>query len=197
MNIAFLSSHNGSAAHAITDACLNGDLIASPVLLISNNPNSNALIWAKNKGLKTACLNNITHPDPTELDYAVAEKLEENNITLVCLSGYMKLIGPRTTKAVHGKILNIHPALLPQYGGKGMYGHFVHQAVKANGDLETGCTIHLVNDKYDDGEILAQKKVSLTSNDTAEDIAEKVKNIEPQFYIDTIRKILKGEIQID
>ncbi|HPF78221.1 MAG TPA: phosphoribosylglycinamide formyltransferase [Alphaproteobacteria bacterium] len=194
MNIAFLASYNGSSAQAITDACLSGDLIAAPSLLITNNAHAKALEWAENKGLKTACLNSTTHPDPSDLDQAIAQKLRDHKIGMVVLSGYMKLIGPRTMDAVDGKILNIHPALLPKYGGKGMYGHHVHQAVKDNGDSETGATIHLVSEEYDEGKIIAQKKVKVLPDDSVDMIEEKVKAIEPEFYIDTIRKILKGDI---
>jgi phosphoribosylglycinamide formyltransferase-1 len=197
MNIAFLASYNGSSAHAITDACLEGDLIAAPALMICNNESAKALEWAENKGLKTACINSKTHPDPAERDEAIAEKLRDNKISLLVLSGYMKMIGPRTMEAVDGKIINIHPALLPKYGGKGMYGHHVHQAVKENGDKETGATVHLVNEKYDEGKILAQKKIDVLPDDSAEDIEEKVKAIEPQLYIETIKKILKGDIKLD
>ncbi len=197
MNFAFLASYNGSTAHAITDACLNGDLIASPVLMISNNANAKALEWSENKGLKTACLNNTTHPEAHDLDAAIAEKLRSNKINIVILSGYMKLIGPRTMEAVAGKIINIHPALLPKHGGKGMYGRYVHQAVKANGDDKTGCTIHLVNSKYDEGRILAQHEVPVSPTDSVDDIEERVKAAEPDFYIATLKKILKGDITLD
>ncbi len=196
MNIAFLASYNGSSAQAIADACLNSDIIASPVLLITNNPKAKALEWSENKGLRTAILNGTTHPDPSDLDQAIADKLIDHQINIVCCSGYMKLIGERTINAVQGKILNIHPALLPKYGGEGMYGDHVHQAVKDNEDTETGSTIHLVNDKYDEGRILAQNHIALSPDDTTEDIANKVKAAEPQFYVDTLRKILKGEISL-
>ena len=197
MNIAFFASYNGSSAHAITDACLGGDIIASPVLLITNNAKANALEWAGNKGLKTAILNNAKHPDYSELDQIIAEKLQEHQINLVCCSGYMKLIGPRTIAAVQGKILNVHPALLPKHGGQGMYGRHVHQAVKNNGETETGCTIHQVNNEYDKGKILAQKIVTVQAEDSVETIENNVKNAEPQFYIDTIRRIIKGDITLD
>ncbi len=197
MNLAFLASHNGSTAHAITDACLSGDITASPVMLITNNPNAKTLEWGNDKGLKTFVLNSKMHEDPAELDRKIAEKLQDHKIDMICLSGYMKLIGPRTMDAVHGKILNIHPALLPKYGGKGMYGSRVHEAVKENGDAETGATIHLVNGKYDEGKILAQKSVAVTKDDTALSIENKVKAIEPEFYIETLRKIVKGQITLD
>ena len=197
MNLAFLASYNGSSAHAITDACLANDIIASPVLLITNNAKASALEWATNKGLKTAVINSTKYENPDDLDHAIAEKLQEHQINMVCCSGYMKLIGDRTIDAVQGKILNIHPALLPKYGGQGMYGRHVHQAVKDNGESETGCTIHLVNNEYDEGKILAQKIVPVSKEDSALDIENNVKNAEPQFYIDTVRKIIKGEITLD
>ena len=194
MNLAFLASYNGSSAQAITDACLAGDLIAAPSLMISNNPDSPALEWADNKGLKTYCFNDTTHPDHTELDQIIAQTLSDHKINMVILSGYMKLIGPETIRAVDGKILNIHPALLPKYGGKGMYGRHVHQAVKNNGDEETGITIHRVNGAYDEGDIIAQKTIPLEPSDDVDSIENKVRSAEPEFYIDTLRKILKSEI---
>ena len=196
MNIAFLASYNGSAAHAIADACLEGDIIAAPTLLITNNTKAKALKWAENKGLKTVCLNSTKHPDDKNLDSAIAQKLRDHKINLVICSGYMKLIGPETIAAVDGRILNIHPALLPQYGGQGMYGRHVHQAVKDNQDTETGATIHLVNNQYDKGRIIAQKKIDIDENDTVENIENKVKEIEPAFYIETIKKISKGDITL-
>lgn len=194
MNIAFLCSYNGSSAHAITDACLQGDIMATPVLLVTNNPKATALTWAENKGLKTSVLNNQSHSNANELDAAIAEKLLEHKISLVVLSGYMKLIGPRTLDAVNGRMLNIHPALLPKYGGQGMYGANVHRAVKENGDDETGITIHQVNEQYDEGRIIAQKRIAVSHTDTVFDIEEKVKTAEPKFYIETIQKIQKKQI---
>lgn len=194
MNIAFLASYNGSSACAITSACLEGNIIAAPTLLITNNPKAGALEWAANKGLKTACLNSVQYPDEENLDHAVAQKLIDHKINLVICSGYMKLIGRQTIDAVQGKILNIHPALLPKYGGQGMYGRYVHQAVKDNNDSTTGATIHLVNDEYDKGRIIAQKVVPVLPTDSVDDIENKVKACEPEFYIETLKKILKGEI---
>lgn len=197
MNLAFLTSYNGSSAHAITDACFDGTLSASPTLLISNNESSKALKWAENKGLKTAMLNNKTHPDPADLDHKIADMMQDQRISMIILSGYMKLIGPRTMQAVNNRIINIHPALLPQYGGQGMYGRHVHEAVKNNNENETGITIHQVNAEYDEGKILAQKTIPLTPDDSVDDIEQKVRTAEPIFYIETLRKILKKEIELD
>jgi phosphoribosylglycinamide formyltransferase-1 len=168
-------------------------LNAVPALLISNNPESKALDWARDLKLKTAVINAKNTADP---DQAIAHLLEDNGIDIVVCSGYMKLIGPKTLKSVHGAILNTHPALLPRYGGKGMYGRHVHQAVFDNKDAETGVTIHLVDDEYDHGRILALKRLPVRDGESVEDIENKVKAAEPDFYIDVLKKILSGEIAL-
>ena len=194
MNIAFLSSYNGSSAKAITDACLNKDLIASPVLMISNNANAGALQWADERGLKTLTINKSTHADAKERDIAIADALRRERVTLLVLSGFMQLIGPETLAAVNGRALNIHPALLPKHGGKGMYGRNVHQAVKEAGDNETGITIHRVNEQYDEGDIIAQKSIAVLPSHSVDDIEHNARTAEPAFYVETLDKILRREI---
>lgn len=193
MNIAFLASHNGSSARAITNACINGALEAKPLLLISNNPDCGAIKWAKDLQLKTAVINISNAQNP---DKAIADLLTDNNIDLTICSGYMKLVGPETIAATHGAILNVHPALLPKHGGKGLYGRHVHQAVFDNKDTETGITIHLVDGEYDHGKIIAQKRLPVLSGEPVEDIEAKVKAAEPDFYIETLHKILSGELSL-
>jgi len=193
MRLAFLASHNGSAAHAITAACKDGTLDATPVILISNNTNSAAITWAKDLGLKTAVINTANSQDP---DSAIAGLFEDNGVDVVICSGYMKLAGPKTIASVHGAILNVHPALLPKYGGRGMYGRHVHQAVFDNQDTETGITIHLVDGEYDHGKVLAQKRLPVQAGEPVEAIEAKVKEAEPDFYIETLQKILSGELSL-
>lgn len=190
--IAFLASHNGSAARAIAGACLDGELPAHPVMLVSNNEGSNALKWAKELRLKTALVNAGNSADP---DAAIAGLFEDAGIDIVVCSGYMKLIGPKTIAAAHGAILNVHPALLPRHGGKGMYGRHVHQAVFDNKESETGITIHLVDSEYDRGRILSQKRLPV-SGSSVEEIEEMVKAAEPDFYIETLGRILSGELPL-
>ncbi len=190
MNLAFLASYNGTSAQAITDACLNGELNARPTLMITNNDQAKTLEWAENKGL-------VTHSIHKNRDQIIADLIRQHRIGLVILSGYMALIGSETLSATKGNIVNIHPSLLPKYGGKGMYGSYIHQAVKANNETETGVTIHQVSAQYDEGKILAQKIIPLTPSMTALDIEQKVRAAEPELYIETIRKILKKEIELD
>lgn len=191
--IAFLASHNGSTARAITEACRRGDIPADPVLLISNNTDSKALAWARELRLKSALVNAGNSGDP---DAVIAGLLEDNGIDIVICSGYMKLIGPKTLQSVQGAILNTHPALLPRHGGKGMYGRHVHQAVFDAGDAETGITIHLVDGEYDHGRVLAQKRLPVENGESVEEIENKVKAAEGDFYIDTLQKILSGAISL-
>jgi phosphoribosylglycinamide formyltransferase-1 len=193
MKIAFLASHNGSAARSIAEACLAGKINATPVLLISNNVGSKALNWANDIKMRSAVINSSNAHDPDE---AIAGLLEDFETDIVVCSGYMKLIGPKTIASVHGAILNTHPALLPKYGGKGMYGRHVHQAVFDAKDTETGITIHLVDGEYDHGRVIAQKRLPVENGESVESIEEKVKSAEPEFYIETLQKILSGEISL-
>lgn len=186
--LAFLASHNGSSAKAITQACKAGIIYAEPVLMISNNLECGALAWAKTEGLTCVTINTKTHNDP---DAAIAQALRDHDITVACCSGYMRLIGPKTINAVDGQILNVHPALLPLYGGRGMYGRYVHEAVYAARDAQTGITIHKVDGEYDRGAIVAQKIVPLSETDTPDIIEDKVKKAEPDFYVATLADYLK------
>jgi phosphoribosylglycinamide formyltransferase-1 len=115
-------------------------------------------------------------------------------VDIILLAGYMKLIPKDWTKAFAHRIVNIHPALLPKYGGKGMYGRRVHQAVSESGDLESGITIHLVNERYDEGAIVAQFKVQVTPGEPAEEIESKVRALEQEHYAPTVAKWIKDVI---
>ncbi len=185
--LAFFASYNGSAARAITAAAKRHDIAGTPVLLIVNNPDAGALAWAQSEGLLTLTINAKTHND---VDAAIAQALQEHSIDLVCCSGYMKLIGPKTIAAMQGNIWNVHPALLPAYGGQGMYGRHVHEAVFAAKDKQTGITLHQVDGEYDHGRIIAQKIIPLSEADTPEKIEEKVKAAEPDFYVETLAAYL-------
>lgn len=193
MNIAFLASHNGSAANAITNACHTGVLNAVPKLLISNNPDAGVLLWAKDIDIPTHVIN---VKNTNDIDERISELFLQHHIDIVVCSGYMKLIGAKTIAAVSGKILNVHPALLPLYGGKGMYGRHVHQSIFDNKDKQTGITIHLVDGEYDHGAIVAQKTIPLDVGDDVDIIEAKVKAAEPEFYIEVLQKIISGKIKL-
>ncbi|SFB52595.1 phosphoribosylglycinamide formyltransferase-1 [Algoriphagus aquimarinus] len=126
-----------------------------------------------------------------EMDAGVLlEKLQEENIDWVILAGFLLKIPVELTRAFPDRMVNIHPALLPKYGGKGMYGSFVHEAVKAAGDTETGITIHLVNENYDEGRIVFQASTPVTSEDTPDSIADKVHALEHKHFPEVIEGLL-------
>jgi phosphoribosylglycinamide formyltransferase 1 len=194
MKLGFFASHSGSNMQAIIDACRDGRLAAEPCLVISNNRNSKALKRAEREGIPRFCLNGKTHPGPESLDGEILQTLRSHGIELVILAGYMRKIGPKTLNAYRDRILNIHPALLPKFGGKGMYGIHVHEAVIASGDEETGVTVHIVTREYDEGPIIAQCKVPVLPSDTPESLAQRVLVREHEFFVETLSSIAQGRI---
>ena len=179
---------------AIIDACNAGRLCAEPRVVISNNSRSGAVDRAHKEGIPICHLSGHTHPDAVVLDRAILETLKSHNVEVVCLAGYMKKLGAETLAAYRGRIINIHPALLPKFGGKGFYGGAVHESVLAAGETESGATVHLVDEEYDHGPVLAQKKVPVLPDDTPETLAVRVLEQEHALYAETLQKIALGEI---
>ena len=196
LNIGFLASHNGSDMWAVISACKAGVLKAKPAAVISNNSDAGALLKAKIEGIPYYHLSTQTHPVPEALDAAILNALVSNQVSLVILAGYMRKLGTQTLNHFQGRIINIHPALLPLYGGVGMYGIRVHQAVLASEEKETGVTIHLVDKDYDQGAIIAQSRVPVLPDDTAETLSNRVLEREHSFLIETVGKIITGEINL-
>ena len=194
MNLGFLASGRGSNLQAVVDACKSGRLAARPCVVISNNSGSGALDRAKREGIPHYHLSSKTHPDPVQLDAAILDALLRHDVELVILAGYMRKLGSKTLERYRGRIINIHPALLPKFGGQGMYGARVHQAVLAAGGQETGVTIHLVDAEYDTGPIVAQCRVKVLADDTVESLAQRVLEREHSFLVETIGKIVSGDI---
>jgi phosphoribosylglycinamide formyltransferase-1 len=181
---------------AIIDACVAGRLDAVPCVVISNNSEAVALERARKTGVPRYHISGKTHPGETE-DQAILRTLRAHEVDTVILAGYMKRLGPLTLQAYRGRILNIHPALLPKFGGQGMYGKRVHEAVLRAGEPVTGVTVHVVDELYDHGRILAQCEVPVLAGDTAESLAERVLRQEHQLYSDTLRRIAAGEIELE
>ncbi len=193
LHLGFLASHGGSNMQAIIDACKSGRLDAKPCVVISNNSGSMALQRAKNEGIPHYHISALTHPGTLE-DEEILRVLKRHGVDTVVLAGYMKMLGPATLGAYRGRILNIHPALLPKFGGKGMYGKRVHEAVLAAGETVTGVTIHIVDEHYDTGPIIAQCQVPVLPEDTVESLAERVLKHEHVLYAETLQKIADGRI---
>jgi phosphoribosylglycinamide formyltransferase-1 len=193
LKLGFLASHGGSSMKAIIAAIRAGRLDAEPRLVISNNASSAALEFARAEALPWRHISAASTADP---DATIAQALQAAGVELVILSGYMRRLGPRTLERFKGRILNIHPALLPKHGGQGMYGRRVHEAVHAAGDAVTGASIHLVESEYDTGPVMAQREAPIGPGDTVEDIENRVRELEPALFVDTLRGIADGKIQL-
>ena len=196
LHLGFLASHGGTNMQAIIDACKEGHLEAEPRVVIGNNSRSGALERADKEGIPTCHLSSRTHPDPGDLDAAILAALQQHQVELICLAGYMKRLGAATLAAYRGRILNIHPALLPKFGGKGFYGRAVHEAVLAAGEKESGTTVHIVDQEFDHGPVLAQTRVPVHPGDTADLLAARVLEREHILYAETLQKIATGEIAL-
>ena len=196
MNIGFLASHNGSNMQAVVDACKMAALDGVPAVVVSNNARSKVLERAKTEGIPVYHLSSVTHPDVQALDRAIADVMKKHAVDVILLAGYTKRLGPETIAEFEGRILNIHPALLPKFAGKGMYGMSVHDAVIASGDTESGVTVHVVDTEYDSGPIVAESRVSVKPTDTPQALAERVLAREHEFVPQVLQRIATGEIEL-
>ncbi|HEU5291964.1 MAG TPA: phosphoribosylglycinamide formyltransferase [Cyclobacteriaceae bacterium] len=175
--IAIFASGSGTNAEEIMKRFQHHASI-EVVMLLSNNARAFALERAKKFNVSSKVFDRPIFRESEE----VLSWLKEKNVTHIVLAGFMWLVPSYLIKSFPGKIINIHPALLPKFGGKGMYGMHVHEAVKAAGEKQTGITIHEVNEKYDEGRILFQAKTQLSTSDTPDDIAKKVHMLEYEHY---------------
>ena len=181
-NLAIMASHNGSGFNALHKAMLDDILDIDIKLVISNNSNAKVLQNASAYGIDNFLINTNTHENPDEEIYAL---LKQYDCEYIFLSGYMKKISPIITN--NFKVINSHPSLLPKYGGTGMYGHFVHEAVIANNEKMSGVTIHEVNEVYDSGEIILQKELYLENNETSQSLEKKIKDLEQIAIVDAFK----------
>lgn len=181
---------------AIVAAIKAGELNAEARLVVSNNADCPAMAFARAEGLACRHISATTEDGAEAADRAIAQAMQAADAELLVLSGYMRPIGPETLRCYKGRILNIHPALLPKHGGKGLYGRRVHDAVLAAGDTTSGATIHVVDGGYDTGPIVAQQEAPLAASDTVEDIERKVGAIEPKMFVRTLKRIAAGELAL-
>jgi phosphoribosylglycinamide formyltransferase-1 len=188
--IGILASYNGSGFQTIKKACDEGILDAQVIVLVSNNTNANALKTAEQMQIPNFIINDKKYPNEN-LDEKIAKLFEDFNCDYIFCSGYMKIIGSKLISSFEEKIVNTHPALLPSvYGGKGMYGKFVHEAIIKNNEKKSGVTIHFVNEKYDDGRIILKKELELSEGETVASLESKIKDLETIAIIDAFKKLL-------
>ncbi|MBS1608405.1 MAG: phosphoribosylglycinamide formyltransferase [Bacteroidetes bacterium] len=183
--IAIFASGAGSNAQKIIDHFRNHSSI-KVALIICNKPGAGVLSIAERENIPAL----LIEKEKFFRGDSYVPELKEKNIDFIVLAGFLWKIPPALIKAYTGKIINIHPALLPKYGGKGMYGHFVHEAVIASGDKESGITIHYVDEVYDHGKIIFQDKCAVLSTDTAESLAQKIHELEHKNFPVVIETLL-------
>ncbi|HMB71295.1 MAG TPA: phosphoribosylglycinamide formyltransferase [bacterium] len=196
MRIGVLASHRGTILQALIDSGESGDQDIQIVVVISNNGRSGAIERARNHGIPHFHLSGKNQGSPEALDTAIRDTLRKHGVELVVLAGYLKMLGPRTIAAFPNRILNTHPALLPKYGGRGMYGMRVHEAVLAAGESVTGITVHVVDDDYDTGPAVAQLEVPVEPGDTPESLAERSAVAERPFVVETVGRIASGDLRL-
>jgi phosphoribosylglycinamide formyltransferase-1 len=194
LKLGFLASGNGSSAEAIVDAIAAGDLDAEARLLVSNKKGCAAFDWAVPKGVPVLAIPTISDPDAA--DAALAQAMADHGVELVVMSGYLRRLGPRTLGRYAGRIVNIHPGPLPEFGGEGMYGGRVHQAVVAAGVPQSAIVIHVVDEEYDHGPEVDRCAVTVSPGDTAEALEARVKALEPWFFVETLRRLADGTLQL-
>mgnify|MGYP006284925185 CR=1 FL=1 len=185
--IAIFASGSGTNAEEIIKYFKNSS-IAEVVLVLSNKPSAYVLERAGKHGIDRHVFDRISLYETGE----VAELLEQHKIDFIVLAGFLWLFPDDLVKKYTGRIVNIHPALLPKYGGKGMYGMKVHEAVVQNNERESGITIHFVNERYDEGQVIFQAKCRVDSSDSPVEVAKKVHELEYRHYPEVIEQCIKN-----
>jgi phosphoribosylglycinamide formyltransferase 1 len=195
MNIAVMASGEGTTLQAVLDACASGRLPARVGVVISNNAAAGALRRARDAGVPARHLSAATLGSGAALDKALLATLTEFDTDLVLLAGYLKRLGPLTLAGFAGRIINTHPALLPEFGGQGMYGAKVHRAVLAAGRPVSGATVHWVDENYDTGEVIAQVRVPVEPSDSAQSLAARVQAAERELVVGVLATAAAGRLE--
>ncbi len=196
LNLVVLASGGGTNLQSIIDNIEAGKLNAQIKAVISNNSKAFCLERARKHNIPAIHLSHKMFEKPEEFEEKLISILKENEVDLVILAGYMKMLSPQVIRAYKNKILNIHPGLLPHFGGTGMYGIHVHEAVLKSGMKVSGVTVHMVDEIYDHGPIVLQRCVPVEADDTPESLAERVLKVEHQLYSEAIQLFAEGKIEI-
>jgi phosphoribosylglycinamide formyltransferase 1 len=194
LKLGFLASGAGSSAQAIVRAIEAGELAAEARLMVSNNKAAAALEFAQAHGIAGLCI--PTQADAQAADARLADEMAAHGVELIVLSGYLRRLGPQTLARYAGRILNIHPGPLPEFGGEGMYGRRVHEAVLAAGVAESAVVIHVVDEEYDHGPVVARRAIAVTRGEAVDDLEARVRAAEPGFFVETLQRIARGELHL-
>jgi phosphoribosylglycinamide formyltransferase-1 len=192
--VAVFASGGGSNLQALLDAAAAPDYPARIVLVFSDKEGARALARGIAAGAAVAHLDPKAFPDRGAFDEAAGELVEGAGADLICLAGYMRILTPAFVRRFAGRIMNIHPALLPRFGGPGMYGHHVHEAVLAAGVAESGATVHWVDEGVDTGRIILQARVPVLPGDTPETLAARVLEQEHRVYPEALARVCLGTL---
>ena len=185
--IVIFASGSGTNAQNVIQYFQQGE-IAEVVLVLTNKKDAKVIERAKNLNVESLFFNKSELLD----EKGVLQVLKDINPDLIVLAGFLLKFPESILNNFHNRVINLHPALLPKYGGKGMYGHRVHQAVIESGEKETGITIHYVNENYDEGKIIFQKSTPLSDRDTPETVAEKIHQLEYKYFPKVIESVLQS-----
>jgi len=196
LKIACLVSGSGTNLQAIIDNIESGNLKARIVAVISNVPGTGALERAQKHNIPWFVVNNRDYAKREPFDRELAAIIDRQGAELICLCGFLRIFSPFFIDHYPNRIINIHPALLPDFGGKGFYGHKVHEAVLASGIKTSGCTVHFVDKEVDHGPIILQRSVPIMPNDTPDTLAARVLKEEHIAYSQAISMIAKGNFKI-
>jgi len=197
INLAVFISGSGTGLQSIIDASRRGELSARVAWVVSSSSDAFGLRRAARADIESFVFKPGKYSSATEAAADLLRRLKERDIQYIALAGYLKLLPTEVVAAYPKRILNIHPGLLPKYGGKGMYGHHVHEAVLAAGEKESGPTVHLVDEVYDHGKILEQVRVPVLDNDTPETLAQRVLLEEHKLYPAVIEKLITGKYEVN
>lgn len=197
MRLAVFASGEGSNFQSIVDAAKSGALKAQVVLCVSNNPSAGVLDRATKSEIPVLVLNPSEFSDPDGYTSSLRAKLIEFETDFIALAGYMKMIPAEIVNEYSDHIVNIHPALLPAFGGPGMYGRRVHQAVLESGADQSGATVHLVDEEYDTGPIVLQESVPVRPEDTPDSLAARVLKVEHRIYPRALALFEENRVKID
>lgn len=199
INIAVMvSSHGrGSNMQAIIDSCRNGSINGQVGVVIGTRADAPAMERARSQGIPVVEVQPKSFPSDAEYASRLLEVLAQYKVDLICLAGYMRILPSEVVAAYRWRIMNIHPALIPMFCGKGMYGERVHQAALEYGVKVSGCTVHFVDEEYDTGPIIVQKCVPVEEGDTPETLAARVLSQEHKAYPEAIQLFALGRLKVE